>query len=363
MVQERIYPYGPAVASAVLKSRPNDFEVSEELGFEPAGEGEHLFVLVEKSGLSTRELIGCIARDVSIDPELIGYSGLKDKHALTRQWLSLHLPGKSPVHGSIEGNGYQVLKQVRHKRKLRPGSHSYNAFKVRLRHVADFSEQTRAQLDATAARGFANYFGTQRFGRRQDNVGRALAELPRRRLKRSRRSLLISALRSHLFNRVLAQRIQLGHWDLPLDGDVFMLRGTHSIFTATLDEALIDRYRLLDIASTGSLYGAGQSLLGGEARSIEAQVYAACNEITSCLDQQGAKLQMRALRAVADKFSYDYDAGNRSLLVQADLPPGCYMTTLLEHFIRARDVSQAVFDKHRTSLRVRGPRSNCLFHN
>lgn len=339
MVQEPVYPYGPAVASAVLKFRPGDFEVSEELGFEPAGEGEHLFLLVEKSGLSTRELIGCIARDYSLEPRLIGYSGLKDKHALTRQWLSLHLPGKSPACGLFEGTGYQVLKQVRHSRKLRPGSHSYNAFKVRLRDVVDFSEQTREQLDAIAGRGFANYFGTQRFGRQQDNVKQALVELPRRRLKRSRRSLLISALRSHLFNLVLAQRIHLGHWDLPLDGDVFMLRGTHSIFTDTLDDALVDRYRVLDIASTGSLYGAGQNLLAGEPRAIEARVYAACEEITSCLDQQGAKLQMRALRAVANKFSYDYDAGNKLLRLKADLPSGCYMTTLLEHFIRARDVS------------------------
>lgn len=339
MVQEPVYPYGPVVASAVIKSRPGDFEVSEELGFEPAGEGEHLFLLVEKSGLSTRELIGCIARDYSLEPKLIGYSGLKDRHALTRQWLSLHLPGKSPARGLIEGNGYRVLKQVRHSRKLRPGSHSYNAFKVRLRDVADFSAQTRAQLDAVSGRGFANYFGTQRFGRQQDNVKQALIELPRRRLKWSRRSLLISALRSYLFNRVLAQRIQLGHWDLPLDGDVFMLRGTHSIFTDKLDDALVDRYRVLDIANTGSLYGTGQNLLSGEPRAIETRIYAAYEQITSCLDQQGAKLQMRALRATVDKFSYDYDAGNKSLRLKADLSPGCYMTTLLAHFVRARDVS------------------------
>ena len=339
MMQEPVYPYGPAVASADLKSRPDDFEVSEELGFEPAGEGEHLFLRVEKSGLSTHELIGCIARAYSLEPKLIGYSGLKDKHALTRQWLSLHLPGKNTTYGLLEGNGFQVLKQVRHTRKLHPGSHSHNAFKVRLRDVADFSAQTREQLDAIAARGFANYFGTQRFGRQQDNVKQALVELPRGRLKRSRRSLLISALRSHLFNRVLAQRIHLGHWDLPLEGDVFMLRGTRSIFTDTLDDALIDRYRVLDIASTGSLYGAGQNLLGEEPRAIEARVYAACEEITSCLDQQGAKLQMRALRAVVEEFSYDYDDGKKTLALKANLPSGCYMTTLLEHFVRARDIS------------------------
>ena len=339
MLQEPLYPYGPAVANAVLKSRPSDFEVSEELGFEPAGEGEHLFLWIEKSGLSTQELIGCIARDYSLDPKLIGYSGLKDKHALTRQWLSLHLPGKNPVCGPTEGSGYQVLKQARHTRKLRPGTHGYNAFQVRLRDVHGFSETTRQQLETIAAQGFANYFGAQRFGRRQDNVRQALDELPRRRLKRSRRSLLISALRSYLFNRILAQRIQLGPWDLPLEGDVFMLRGTRSIFTDRLDDALFERYRLLDISNTGSLFGVGQNLLSGEPGSIEAQVYAECEEITKCLDQQDAKLQMRPLRAVVDNFGYDFDAGDRSLLLKADLPSGCYMTTLLEHFINARDVS------------------------
>lgn len=339
MVQELVYPYGSVVASAVLKSRPGDFRVNEELGFEPAGQGEHLLLQVEKSGLGTQELISRIAKDYSIDPKLIGYSGLKDKHALTRQWLSLHLPGKSDASGPLQGSGYQVLNQGWHTRKLRPGTHSYNSFRIHLRDLSDFSEQTRGQLDVITGQGFANYFGSQRFGRQQDNVRQALDELPRRRLKRSRRGLLISALRSNLFNRILAQRIHLGYWDRPLDGDVFMLRGTRSIFTETLDEDLLERYRQLDIASTGSLYGAGQTLLGGIPAQIEAQIFAESGEITNCLDQQGAKLQMRALRAVVDNFSYDYEAADRSLIIKVDLAPGCYVTTLLEHFVRARDVS------------------------
>ena len=336
---ELVYPYGPPVTAGILKSRPKDFRVCEELGFEPSGEGEHLFLLVEKDGLSTHELISRVARDYSLDPKLVGYSGLKDKHALTRQWLSLHMPGKKPPAELFKGNGYRVLRQASHNRKLRPGTHKYNSFQVVLREVSDFSDHSRDQISAVARQGFANYFGVQRFGRQQDNVTQALEQLPGRRVTRSRKSILLSSLRSHLFNRILALRISLGHWELPLEGDVFMLRGNRSIFSETLDDRLVERFQTLDISNTASLYGSGQGLLTAEPQALEAQVFAECDAITRCLDQQGARLQMRALRAVVDNFSYDYDAGDQSLLLKLDLPAGCYVTIVLGHFIQFRDAS------------------------
>jgi len=339
MLQELVYPYGSPLTGGVLKSTLSDFQVSEELGFEPQGEGEHLFILVEKSGLSTPELIARIARDYSLDPKNIGYSGLKDKHALTRQWLSLHMPGKASPEVLFKGDGYRVLKQSRHHRKLRPGTHRYNSFEVLLREVRDFPDQTREQMQCIEKQGFANYFGTQRFGRKQDNVRQALEQLSSRRLKRSRKGILLSSLRSYLFNRIMARRISMGCWELPLEGDVFMLRGSRSIFSDRLDDKLIERYRRLDIASTASLYGAGNNLLSGEPLAIEAQVFAQRDDITSCLDQQGAKLQMRAMRALVDNFSYVYNVEDQSLLLKLDLPAGCYVTTVLDHFIRLDDAS------------------------
>jgi len=86
-----VYPYGAPQQTAVLKSTAADFEVEEILGFEPGGEGEHLFLWVEKCGLGTNELITRMAKDHDLPPNAFGYSGLKAKHALTRQWLSLHL--------------------------------------------------------------------------------------------------------------------------------------------------------------------------------------------------------------------------------------------------------------------------------
>lgn len=339
MEQELTYPFGVPLIGGVLKSRFDDFLVDENLGFEPVGEGEHLFLQVEKSGLGTHELISRIARDYAINPGLIGYSGLKDKNAITRQWLSLHLPGQNPADDLPVGDGYRVIQQARHHKKLRPGSHKSNRFELRLREVEDLPDQTREQITCIVRQGFANYFGLQRFGRKQDNVEQALSQLGNRRLKRARKGLLISSLRSYLFNQVLARRIELEHWQEPLQGDVFMLRGSHSIFSDPVDENLVARYHQLDISSTASLYGSGRQLMSGEASAIESHVFAQREDITACLDRQGAKLQMRPLRVAVDDFSYDYNAGDQSLSLRLTLPPGSYVTCMLDHFIKLRDAS------------------------
>jgi len=334
-----VYPYGAPVVSGILKATPADFQVSEELGFEPGGGGEHCLLLVEKTRLSTPELIARIAQDYSLHPRLVSHSGLKDKHARTSQWLSLHLPGKSLPTAKSVGDGYRILRQARHHRKLRPGTHKHNVFQLRLREVGKLPDQTIAQINSLTSRGFANYFGAQRFGRRQDNVEQALLKLQNRRLQRSRKSILLSSLRSYLFNQILARRIGLGHWEKPLAGDVFMLRGSHSIFKDEISDDLLTRYQQLDISSSASLYGSGRYQVSDEAQAIEKQVFAQYGDITDCLDRQGTRLQMRALRAVADDFSYNYDAEKRKLRLNVTLPAGSYVTTMLEHFINLKDVS------------------------
>jgi tRNA pseudouridine13 synthase len=338
--QDLAYPYGKALAQGLIKSRPEDFQVVEELGFEPSGEGEHLFLLVEKSGLSTPQLIDRISRDYSIHPRLIGYSGLKDKKALTTQWLSLHLPGKPADSTVVDGDAYRVLRAQRNRSKLRRGSHKSNFFRIRVRQVKGFSADSRLQLDAIASGGIANYFGAQRFGRDQDNVAQALKQLDRRGLKRARRSILLSSLRSFLFNQVLSRRISLGCWAQPLDGDVFMLRGSHSIFSQALDATLSQRFAEMDISSTASLYGKGESQLGAKALELEQQVFAEHGEITDCLDRQGVARQMRSLRAAVEDFDYELDESEENLRLQLRLPAGSYLTSLLEHFIQVSEPVQ-----------------------
>ena len=338
-----VYPYGSPLISGLIKQQPRDFEVVEELGFEPTGEGEHLFLEIEKTGLTTAQLVDRIARDYSLHPRAIGYSGLKDKNAVTRQWLSLHLPGKPSPARAAAGDGYRVLQARRNRRKLGRGTHRANFFRVTLREVGALPASTREQMEALRESGMANYFGQQRFGRARDNVEQALAQLGARRLQPRKRSLLISALRSHLFNQVLSRRIGEGHWDEPLDGDVFMLRGSHSIFSESPTAELRRRFAELDIAATASLYGDGTERLGGEALRIERRVLAENREITACLDRLRVSRQMRALRVAPEAFEYEYDAGARRLRLQLRLPAGSYLTSLLAHFVAAAEPDQADF--------------------
>ncbi len=331
---ELVYPYGRPCLEAVFKSIPEDFCVCEELGFEPDGDGEHLLLLIEKTALTTAQLIDRIARDYAVAARSIGYCGLKDRQAVAQQWLSLHLPGKPAPEPPAAGDGYRVLAQARHRRKLRPGTHRTNFFRIRLREVESGTDELDARLQRIRREGFANYFGAQRFGRAQDNVEQALRRLDDKRLARRRRGLLISALRGFLFNRILCRRIESGYWERPLDGDVFMLRGSRSIFTASIDAAIRERFSRLEIASTASLYGDGKCLLSGRARDLEAAIFAEHREITTCLERQGARLQMRALRVAPERFDYAFDAEQKTLDLSFALPPGSYATSLIDHFMR-----------------------------
>ena len=334
-----IYPYGAPQVAAVLKSTAADFEVEEVLGFEPGGEGEHLFLWVEKCGLGTHELITRMAKDHDLPPNVFGYSGLKDKHALTRQWLSLHLPGKEVPFDQPTGEGYRVLRQLRHHKKLRPGTHKFNRFRICLREIRELPDATLQQISSVRAQGFANYFGHQRFGRKQDNVQQALAQLGTRRLSRTRKSMLLSSLRSHLFNQILATRIELGHWHKPLEGDVFMLRGSHSIFSDPLDAALLERFRQQDISNCASLYGSGRNLMCARSAEIEQQIFTENTDITNCLERHDSRLQMRPLRVAAEYFSCDHDPAAGLLRLNLSLPTGSYVTTMLEHFLLLEDAS------------------------
>ena len=335
-------PYGAPAATGRIKLVAEDFEVDEELGFEPGGGGEHLWLRVEKRGIDTPELIRRIAREQGLKPGRIGYSGLKDRRALTRQWLSLHLPGAAREHRVADGEGYRILAAAWNRRKLRIGTHRGNRFRLRVRELAGFDARARTQLERIRQSGFANFFGRQRFGRRGDNVEQALATLGReapesRSTGRRRRGLLLSSLRGFLFNEILSRRVAADHWDAPLDGDAFVLDGSRSVFRAPLDATIRKRFAALDIHPAGSLYGPDREPLGGAAEIAEQRVYADYPDITARLAAAGAKAQWRALRAVAQDLEYRHDEAARMLELEVRLAAGCYLTSLLDHFIVAAD--------------------------
>ena len=338
---ELVYPYAEPVISGLIKSRPEDFKVTEQLGFEPSGHGEHLFIYVQKSALTTRQLIEQIARDIGLHPRAIGYSGLKDKQAVTCQWLSLHLPGCRQAPVFAENQHYQVLTTAWHDKKLRIGVHRCNHFELTVRHLEGQVDRLPELIEQIRMHGFANYFGVQRFGRQGDNVQQAVRALAnrhkRKRLNRAKKSLYVSALRSELFNQILSRRIRQHIWQRPLNGDAFMLDGSQSLFNAEIDADIMRRYHQLDIHTAISLYGLGESRISAHAGEIEDQVIKAHPQIAQLLEALEIQRGYRANRAIAGDLQFTVERDQGLLKLRVVLAKGSYMTSLLNHFIDIDD--------------------------
>ncbi len=330
-------PFGPVLGTATIKSSAEDFRVRERLGFAPAGQGEHLLLRVEKTAMTTPELIDALAGHLGIDSRHIGHAGLKDRQAITEQWLSLQLPGVRSIPEFPDDGPWRVLEAHWHDRKLRVGAHRGNAFEVVLREVNADPAALLERIERIRQEGFANYFGEQRFGAGGDNVAQALRALnaPRRRkrLSRQRRGLYLSALRSELFNRVLARRVELDAWHCPLSGDVWMLDGSGSWFVEPLDETLAERHRQGDIHSGLRLHGLGEPPMRDAALALEQSVLGEHRELAETLERQQLKLSLRPHRALARDLNAEWEPQARTLRLSVTLGKGSYLTALLAQLV------------------------------
>lgn len=324
--------HGDAVLSARIRSAPEDFVVDEIDAFEASGAGEHLLLTIEKRGMNTAFAAKRIAQWAGVAESAIGYAGLKDRHALTRQRFSVWIPKKiAPDIATLETPDLRVIAHAWHARKLPRGALAGNRFALTLRGVEGDIEAIDARLRAVAARGVPNAFGEQRFGRGGDNVAKALSMFAGRRVPREERTHLLSAARSELFNRVLAERVRRGDWDRGLDGEVWMLDGSRSVFgPEPWSETLAERLARFDIHPSGPLWGRGELRTRDEARAVE---LAALDEthaqaLRAGLERAGLEQERRALRLRPQAFARDWLAPD-VLRLQFELPAGCYATTVL----------------------------------
>ena len=123
------YAHGDPVGSGVIRSCADDFQVDEVLGFSADGEGEHLLVQIRKRETNTQWLAGQLAQLAGIDKKDVGFAGMKDRHAVTTQWFSLGMAGRSePDWQALEGELIEVLAVHRHTKKLRRGNLRGNHF-------------------------------------------------------------------------------------------------------------------------------------------------------------------------------------------------------------------------------------------
>lgn len=405
---------------ATFKDRWEDFEVSEILSREPEGTGKHLWMEVEKQGLTTPKAASDLARCLGVKPSSVGYAGMKDSRAVARQWMSVE--GVDPQRAlGLEIPRIRVLKAVRHPRKLRRGWHDGNRFRILLRPPGGKlsppggsaeADTVRGVIRLLSRRGVPNYYGPQRFGSRGDTwrVGRGLARgewaeaaaiiagrplregdpelnaaagvhadrgdiLRARELfqegayeeaaatwprgfgqcarlasamhrtggdaaralhvvgKRMLR-LYASAYQSHLFNAVLARRIEMSIMDVLIAGDLAWKHDTEALFA--VDDPATEQPRLqrFEVSPTGPLVGQRMREVGGEAAELEAAALAEAGLQPRALDSAAMRPltgRRRPLRFRLTEWALEEGRDDRGeyLELRFALPPGCYATAVL----------------------------------
>src|SRR5579859_5797841 len=321
------YAYGNPPLTAVLRSTPDDFQVEEILGYDADGEGEHALLWVEKRGANTDWVAKELAKFAGIPPLNVGYAGLKDRHAVTRQTFSVQLAGKpDPDWSAFPHAEVKVLAATRHKRKLKRGALRGNRFVLVLRQVQGDRAVAEQVLQQIAQRGVPNYFGEQRFGREGGNVAQARAMFAGRRVDRDKRSILLSAARSHIFNSVLAARVERAAWDKPLEGEIWSLAGSRSWFgPEPFDDVLAERLAQVDIHPSGPLWGQGNPPTVGAVGELEREVSAAFSDLVAGLAAARMDQERRPLRLLAKEFRWHW-LDDETLELSFELPAGAYAT-------------------------------------
>lgn len=359
-----IQPYTQTIWSANFKSTPADFIVKEQFLFQPNHQGEHYWLYIQKTQLNTAYLASLLAKWAAIDIKDVGYSGLKDRHAITEQWFSLRIPTRTLP--KIELNEFlnnhlnhdekvQVLQTAWHNKKLNRGTHQGNLFKIRLRDIQGDKSSIEQQLHSIKQQGVPNYFGEQRFGHDLNNLHNAkqffqkilhLNKAYRPNKKTMQKDgLLISAARSVLFNQMLAKRIELNNWNQAIDGDVFNLNGSGSIFCEPPNETLHQRILVADIHPTAPLFGVGNFRHTAQAKSIYDGVLSLPENqiLIDGLTFVQAKLTYRPLRLMVEKMSHQFDEND--LLLEFWLPKGSFATVVLQALCCNLHQPSAVFFK------------------
>lgn len=325
---------GP-VGSGVLKSCAEDFQVTEILDLEGViaasrtevltgavpvpGQGEHLLICLEKTGDNTAWVAGELGRLAGCGSRGVGYCGLKDRNAVTRQWFSVQRPGQEASDPDFlrtlesQYDNWKVLAVSRYHRKLRSGEHQANRFDIRLRRLTGGAEEIQQRLEELQQDGCPNYFGLQRFGHDGDNltqaVARAAKPAPRRRGRRGmdkQEGLYFSAARSWLFNEVLAERVTRGDWNHLLNGEPAE-------------------------QPTGPMWGDGGTQATGEQGQLERVVVGRHPEMAAVFSSTRMSPARRPLVLQAQELHWTVseNGDQRWLDISFTLLPGEYATTLL----------------------------------
>ncbi|RLA29233.1 MAG: tRNA pseudouridine(13) synthase TruD, partial [Gammaproteobacteria bacterium] len=314
---------GRPSTSGVIRHQPADFIVRESLAFELTGAGEHLYLLVRKTGQNTRWVAKQLARALDLPFRAVGFAGMKDRHAITEQWFSLYLPGREdPPLDLFAIEGVEILEHRRHSGKLRIGALSGNRFQLVVRELSGDLDELEQRLTLLRDGSVPNYFGAQRFGRGGGNLD-LFGDLEQpAKLGRESRSFALSALRSALFNNYLAQRIEEGYVLTPLPGEIVFCAAEQGY---RHEPDVRGDGQLLHTA--GLLWGAGESRATDLAHDHEQAFFSQYPAATRLLANHDLRMMRRLLMIRAAELEWQLD--EQSLSVSFSLARGQYATAIL----------------------------------
>lgn len=328
----------PGVGGAI-KSRPEDFEVEEVPAYEPSGVGDHLFLWIEKIGLGAEYFVRQIAKRLNLAPTDIGTAGLKDRHAVTRQYVSVPASAE-PLLPQLDGDGIRVLRVSRHTNKLRPGHLRGNRFRILVRGAdATRRDDLQTAVDQIRAHGLPNYYGTQRFGQGGETSTWGMMLLRGERLPRRPtpflRKLALSAAQSWLFNDWLARRLIDGLLRRVLPGDVMAKWPVGGMFTVTDVAAEQPRLEARESVPAGPMFGRKMFPAAAEAAEREGAVLRDHQLTIDQFSGHGKLLQGTRRHALIYLDDLHAEWEPDGLRLTFTLPAGSYATVLLRELMKS----------------------------
>ncbi|MEA1892115.1 MAG: tRNA pseudouridine(13) synthase TruD [Campylobacterota bacterium] len=354
---DRFYSLDHSSIDFHFKQTPRDFVVEEIPLYEFSGEGEHLVMLVRKKNLTTSELVGIFARFLGIKNKEIGYAGLKDKHAMTKQYISIYKKYEDKLN-DFSHDGVKIISKTYHNNKIRIGHLKGNRFFIKLKKVNPTSAiKIDEALKNISQFGMPNFFGYQRFGSDGDNhiLGEKIAKGEARERNPRIRKLLINSYQSHLYNLWLSRRLEINRLinnfkveelepilNMPNDevsklkkqkhpfkiinGDIMEHYPYGRLFDYEDKEEDLNRFNDRDISVTGLLCGKKVKISSGIARDIE-------KDFDDEINADGAR---RYAWVFPEKIEGRYNSVEAQYEMNFTLPKGSYATVLLEEIAKRK---------------------------
>jgi tRNA pseudouridine13 synthase len=328
-----------------IKTNPEDFEVEELPAYAPSGSGDHLFLWIEKRGMGAEYFQRLIARRLDIPVGEVGTAGLKDRHAITRQMISI--PGTVEDRlSNLDGDGIRVLSISRHTNKLKPGHLHGNRFRILVRDADPAAaERFPPILERIKSEGLANFYGAQRFGRdgetarlgfcllRQEPPAETAGRKPNLRSPFLRK-LALSAAQSALFNDYLGRRLSDGLMRRILPGDVMAKWPAGGMFVAQDVAREQERFDARETIHAGPIFGRKTFAAAADAAAREEAVLRDAGLTPISFHGFGKLVQGTRRHNViyCDDLAAVMEADGVRLTFS--LPAGCYATVLLREVMK-----------------------------